>query len=83
MKKEIWLGNSKKLICIDESRFYMFSHLPELKNISQLQNIFSFLTINHLEAESHKQQGIFLHVIPVSIIVSCFQASVHYQKSSL
>ena len=23
--REIWLGNSKKLICIDQSRFYIFS----------------------------------------------------------
>ena len=29
---EIWLGNSKKLICIDQSRFYIFSHLQEFKN---------------------------------------------------
>ena len=31
--QEIWLGNSKKLISIDQSRFYIFSHPRELKNV--------------------------------------------------
>ena len=30
---EIWLGNSRNLICIDQPRFYIFSHPRELKNI--------------------------------------------------
>ena len=33
VSREIWLGNSKKLICIDQSRFYIFSHPRELKNV--------------------------------------------------
>ena len=33
VSKEIWLGNSKKVICIDQSRFYIFSHPRELKNV--------------------------------------------------
>ena len=39
------------------------------KCLTQLQNILAFLTINHLQTESWIQQGIFLHVIPVRIIV--------------
>ena len=31
--REIWLGNSKKLICIDQSRFYIFAHPLEFKNV--------------------------------------------------
>ena len=31
--REIWLGNSKKFICIDQSRFYIFSHPREFKNV--------------------------------------------------
>ena len=31
--REIWLGNSKKLICIDQSRFYIFSQQREFKNV--------------------------------------------------
>ena len=27
VSREIWLGNLKKFICIDQSRFYIFSHL--------------------------------------------------------
>ena len=26
VSRDIWLGNSKKLICIDQSKFYIFSH---------------------------------------------------------
>ena len=33
VSQEIRLGNSKKLICLDQSRFYIFSHPQELKNI--------------------------------------------------
>ena len=29
VSREIWLGNSKKLICTDQSRFYIFSHTHE------------------------------------------------------
>ena len=32
VSREIWLDNSKKLICIDQSRFYIFSHPREFKN---------------------------------------------------
>ena len=56
---EILLGNSKKLICIDQSGFYTFSH--------------TFLTINHLQADPRINQGIFLHVIPVRILVTCLE----------
>ena len=48
VSQEIWLGNSKKLICIDQSRFYIFSHPWEFK----IFNILAFLTIKHLLAES-------------------------------
>ena len=30
---EIWLGNSKKLICIDQSGFYIFSYPQQFKNV--------------------------------------------------
>ena len=33
VSREIWLDNSKKLICTDQSRFYIFSHPRELKNV--------------------------------------------------
>ena len=39
------------------------------KCFTKLENILAFLTINHLQAESHRYQGIFIHVIPVNIIV--------------
>ena len=32
VSQEIWLGKSKKFICIDQSRLYIFSHPRELKN---------------------------------------------------
>ena len=32
VSREIWLGNSKKVICIDQSRFYIFPHTQEFKN---------------------------------------------------
>ena len=31
--REMWLVNSKKLICIDQARFYIFSHPREFKNV--------------------------------------------------
>ena len=31
--REIWLGNSKMVIYIDQSRFYIFSNPRELKNV--------------------------------------------------
>ena len=45
------------------------------KCLIQLQNILAFLTINHLQTESWIQQGIFLHVILVRIIVPWYQAN--------
>ena len=33
VSREIWLGNSKKLICIDQSRYYIFSQPREFKNV--------------------------------------------------
>ena len=33
VSREIWLDNSKNLICIDQSRFYIFSHPREFKNV--------------------------------------------------
>ena len=40
VSREIWLGNSKNLICIDQSRFYIFLHSRDFKNI--VSNFFSF-----------------------------------------
>ena len=31
VSREIWLDNSKKLICIDQLTFYIFSHPQEFK----------------------------------------------------
>ena len=31
--KDIWLGNSKKLVCIDQSKLYVFSPLQEFKHV--------------------------------------------------
>ena len=39
------------------------------KCLTKLQNILALLTINHLQAEPRIQQEIFLHVIPVRIII--------------
>ena len=33
VSQEIWLGNSKKLMCIDQSKFYIFSYPREFKNV--------------------------------------------------
>ena len=33
VSREIWLGNSKKHICIDQLKFNIFSHLQEFKNV--------------------------------------------------
>ena len=33
VSREIWLDNSKNLICIDQSRSYIFSHPREFKNV--------------------------------------------------
>ena len=38
VSREIWLGNSEKLICIDQLKFYIFSHPREF----QLQNILTW-----------------------------------------
>ena len=51
VSREIWLANSKKLICIDQSRFEIFSHPREFKNVNIFFTI-PFLAINHLQAES-------------------------------
>ena len=67
--REIWLGNSKKLICMDQSRFYIFTPARIQKCFTQLRNILAFLTINHQQAESCIYQRIFLQVILVPIIV--------------
>ena len=40
VSREIWLGNSKKLICIDHSRFQIFSHPQEFKTVSNNFKIF-------------------------------------------
>ena len=42
VRREIWLGNSKKLICIDQSRFYIFSHPRECKNVNITSKYFRF-----------------------------------------
>ena len=33
VSREIWFGNSKKLICIDQSKFYIFSNPREFKYV--------------------------------------------------
>ena len=33
VSREMWLGNFKNLICIGQSRFYIFSHPREFKNV--------------------------------------------------
>ena len=33
VSREIWLGNSKKLICLDQSRLYIFLHQQEFKDV--------------------------------------------------
>ena len=40
VSQEIWLGNSKKLICIDQSRFYIFSHPREFENVKHNFKVF-------------------------------------------
>ena len=42
VSREIWLGNSKKFICRDQSRFYIFSHPRELKMFNITSKYFSF-----------------------------------------
>ena len=49
---QIWLGNSKKLICIDQSRLYSLRPATIQKCLTWFQNILAFLTINHLQPES-------------------------------
>ena len=39
---EIWLGNSKKLICIDQSRFYIFHTRENSKMFNITSKYFSF-----------------------------------------
>ena len=33
LSREIWLDNSKKLMFMDQSRFYIFSHAREFKDV--------------------------------------------------
>ena len=33
LSREIWLDNSKKLMIMDQSRFYIFSHAREFKDV--------------------------------------------------
>ena len=47
--RELWLANSKKLICVDQSRFYIFSQPRELKNVRH--NFKIFFNNKHLKAE--------------------------------
>ena len=42
VSREIRLGNSKKLICIDQSRLYIFSHRENSKMFNITSNYFSF-----------------------------------------
>ena len=48
------------------------SHGKTQKHLTWLRNILAFSTISHPQAESRIQQDIFLHVISVRIIVSCY-----------
>ena len=42
VSQEIWLGNSKKLICIDQSRFYIFHTRENSKMFNITSKYFSF-----------------------------------------
>ena len=42
VSREIWLGNSKKLIYIDQSKFYIFSHPQDSKMFNITSKYFSF-----------------------------------------
>ena len=42
VRRDIWLGQSKKLICIDKSRFYMFSYRENSKMFNTTSKYFSF-----------------------------------------
>ena len=70
------MGNSKKLICIDQSRFYIFSPPREFKKtFTEFKNILAFFNnkpppgwVAHITRD-------FLTVIPVHIIVPWFDRS--------
>ena len=47
-----------------------------------MQNILAFLTIDHLQAESAILQETFLHVIPIWIILACYQVTNKWEKHS-
>ena len=60
----------KAYLHIDQSRFYISSHPPVLKNFQiNFKMFYFFLTKKHLQAESCIRQRIFLHFIPVRIII--------------
>ena len=59
--QEISLGDSWKLIYIDKSRFYNFSHSWQFKNVLQnFKKFWNLLTMHRLQAESPILQGSFL-----------------------
>ena len=73
--QKTWLEDSWKLLYIDQSRFYNFFSRGEIQKwLMQLWNTLPFSKISHLQAEWCIEQGIFLHVIPVRIIVPWFNA---------
>ena len=42
VSQEIWLGNSKGFVCVDQSRFYIFSHPQKFKKIIITSKYLSF-----------------------------------------
>ena len=75
---EILLGNSKELICIDQSRFYVFSHQQEFKNVTS--KYFSFFNNKPSASWVAHITGDFLHVIPVHIIVPWWNKKIRFVK---
>ena len=65
------VGQSRKVYMhIPLKILYFVTPAKTQKYLIKRQNILSILAIKHLQAESHIQQTIFLHAIPVVIIVS-------------
>ena len=62
---------------------HFFTSARIQKCLTQPQNFLSFLTINHLQAESCVWQGVFLHVLPVRIIVPSSRPEFACSKSTI
>ena len=57
---EIWLGNSKKLICIDQSGLYIFSHPRQLKTFKITSKYSSFFNNKQPASWVAHITGVFL-----------------------